>query len=385
MRTLDQIEPREPITELPHTITESGSYYLTGPLETSGNGITVAADNVSIDLNGFTLRGGGEGFGTGIFVEEVDNVTIRNGRIHEFNHGISLQNSNYGRMEALELSNHFTNGIWIRAISGSCNGHRIRDVTVSHNGLRGLYLQANEGGVLRGNIISNVRAVGNGLNGISIAANEGVATGNIVRDGKVLGNAGFTGLDVFSQNGGHSAGNVIENMKVLENEHSGLRLIAFGAGSTNTGNIVRNNLVKGNGNQIPALSVQGSSNGQANGNLLENNAVRDNQQWGIYLDSSLSVGTSRGNVIRNSTVSGNSTYGIRLDGNTEGTRLENNVVSDHPTGISLGSSKSFVFKNTLFGNDNGITAGSGNFIGPTIVGGSGEIGNAINPWANFAP
>ncbi|MCC5848152.1 MAG: right-handed parallel beta-helix repeat-containing protein [Verrucomicrobia bacterium] len=383
MRTLDQVEPRTPISELPFTISEPGSYYVTDNLEVTGNGILVESDNVSIDLNGFTMRGSGSGLG--VRVAGFDNVRVRNGGIHEFNHGIYKENSNYGRLEALALSNHTGNGIWIRALSGTCNGHRIRDVTVSNNGSRGLNLEAGSEGVASGNVLAGVRAIGNSFNGIRISANGGVSSGNVVRDGWVQGNLQFTALDIIVENGGRSGGNIIENMRVVENVHSGLRLIANGSDSINTGNIVRNNQVKRNGNQTPGLSVVGSSNGQANGNLLEGNAVHENLSWGIYLNSSLSQGTSRGNAIRNSTVSGNHSYGIRLGGNTEGTRVENNVVSDHPTGIRVDSSKSFVFTNTLFGNSAGIMAGSGNLVAPLIVGGTGEIPNTTNPWANFAP
>jgi parallel beta-helix repeat protein len=52
-------DPRTPIHSIPFTITECGSYYLTGCRSgVSGqNGITVDASNVVLDLNGFTLSG----------------------------------------------------------------------------------------------------------------------------------------------------------------------------------------------------------------------------------------------------------------------------------------------------------------------------------------
>ncbi len=57
MKTLAQIEPRIPISSLPITITNPGSYYLTANLTGgSGNGITVSSSGVTIDLNGFTLQ-----------------------------------------------------------------------------------------------------------------------------------------------------------------------------------------------------------------------------------------------------------------------------------------------------------------------------------------
>jgi hypothetical protein len=52
---LDGTSLRIPISELPYTISEPGSYYVTGDLTTTSDGIIVNADNVTIDLNGFCL------------------------------------------------------------------------------------------------------------------------------------------------------------------------------------------------------------------------------------------------------------------------------------------------------------------------------------------
>src|SRR4051794_35854724 len=56
MRSLDQIEPRTPISSLPFTISSSGSYFLTkNLLVANANGITINATNVDLDLRGFTI------------------------------------------------------------------------------------------------------------------------------------------------------------------------------------------------------------------------------------------------------------------------------------------------------------------------------------------
>ena len=56
MKSLDQIEPRTPISSAPFTITQPGSYYLTTNLVVSrGNAITIATNGVTLALSGFTI------------------------------------------------------------------------------------------------------------------------------------------------------------------------------------------------------------------------------------------------------------------------------------------------------------------------------------------
>lgn len=81
MKTLTQVEPRTAISSLPYTITNSGSYYLTGSLTgVSGqNGIAVAAGNITLDFRGFELIGAAGG-GSGVVVSSgVTNVEVLNG------------------------------------------------------------------------------------------------------------------------------------------------------------------------------------------------------------------------------------------------------------------------------------------------------------------
>src|SRR3954469_20973728 len=61
MKSLNQVEPRIPISSAPFNISAPGSYYLTANLNAAAGavGITVAADHVTIDLNGFAVIGHG--------------------------------------------------------------------------------------------------------------------------------------------------------------------------------------------------------------------------------------------------------------------------------------------------------------------------------------
>ena len=84
MKTLDQIEPRTPISSAPFTISASGSYYLTGNLTVAtGNAITISADQVTLDLNGFSISSThATGNGTAVSISGTRrNVTVKNGHL----------------------------------------------------------------------------------------------------------------------------------------------------------------------------------------------------------------------------------------------------------------------------------------------------------------
>ena len=86
MKSLDQIEARTAITSTRRfmTITQPGSYYLTHNLTvSSGDGIDINTNNVTLDLNGFTISStAASATGYGIFLNSgLRNITIANGFI----------------------------------------------------------------------------------------------------------------------------------------------------------------------------------------------------------------------------------------------------------------------------------------------------------------
>jgi hypothetical protein len=114
MKTLDQLdaklEKRIPISSLPFTISQSGSYYLTDNLTgVSGqNGITISADYVSVDLNGFTLTGVA-GAVTGIVVTGAAKaIRVHNGTLAQWpQNGIALGNTISGEIDHVQaIGNH---------------------------------------------------------------------------------------------------------------------------------------------------------------------------------------------------------------------------------------------------------------------------------------
>ena len=109
MKSLDQIEPRTPISSAPFIINSPGSYYLTTNLTgaASGSGITISANNVTVDLNGFTLQGVPSSQ-AGIYLSGTStNVTVRNGAISGWGgHGVYF--GDYGNASQNLVLEHLT-------------------------------------------------------------------------------------------------------------------------------------------------------------------------------------------------------------------------------------------------------------------------------------
>lgn len=89
------------IQALPFTASNSGGYYLSSNLSHSGAGaaITLAGENVTLDLNGFTLTGGGIGSGVETTITCVT-ARVMGGTIRTFAKGV---HSTTGWLEADRL------------------------------------------------------------------------------------------------------------------------------------------------------------------------------------------------------------------------------------------------------------------------------------------
>lgn len=107
-KTLTEVEPRTPISSLPCSISQSGSYYLTRNLTSAAgyNGISILVGNVTLDLNGFTLDGNANTASRAVYMEFVSNVTVRNGTIVNWNkEGIDGFASAQVRVENVTVDN----------------------------------------------------------------------------------------------------------------------------------------------------------------------------------------------------------------------------------------------------------------------------------------
>jgi hypothetical protein len=148
MMTLSQIEPRTPISSAPFVISTSGSYYLTTNLNvTSGNAITINANQVTLDLNGFTISSvEASPTGVGILLASPagsSDITIRNGHItgsvtnngdiysgHGFVSGISYTTNapNNVRVSDVSVSGCLSNGIFLSFASSMVESCTVQTV-----------------------------------------------------------------------------------------------------------------------------------------------------------------------------------------------------------------------------------------------------------------
>jgi len=128
------------ITAVPFTISVRGHYCFANDVRTNlstGNAITILADDVLLDLNGFSLDGTAAGTGTnanGIFTFDRRHVTVRNGTVRGFFDGVQL-GAGGARVagNTVERIRADLNVVGI-AVLGLGGGHVVRDNVVTNSG-----------------------------------------------------------------------------------------------------------------------------------------------------------------------------------------------------------------------------------------------------------
>jgi hypothetical protein len=153
------------------TLASPGNYFLTKNLSATGDCLVIGADNVAIDLKGKTITGNGSGSGItdgGIFRAVP---IIANGRIRNFDTGISLAAGDT-MISNVDSSKNTGDGIFI----GSCC-NTLNSVTADNNGGTGIDIASDDSS------LTKIEANGNGDGGIFISSCcnllvEGVANNN---------------------------------------------------------------------------------------------------------------------------------------------------------------------------------------------------------------
>ena len=197
MKSLDQIEPRTAITYDGYYIGTPGSYYVTTNLTGSAYGspgspygIYIASDNVTVDLNGFTLQGV-TGSYSGIYIYgSHTNITIRNGIITGWGgDGVSF---NYPTatpqnmvVEHLTVTANGHHGI---AVGNSCV---VSGCSINNNQWLGISVLGDNSRIIHNSLIGNDTGSHPGAAGINVQGNN-----NFVEDNFVSGINGNNGIVV---------------------------------------------------------------------------------------------------------------------------------------------------------------------------------------------
>ena len=332
MKTLDQGEPRTPISSVPYTISEPGSYYLTTNLTTTADyGVIIRASGVTLDLMGFALSGGGMNYG--VFVDGATNrvveaVVVRNGAVKNFHIGIRAEYSLGGRFEQLAISDNISDGVYFYGRHGQCNGNTFANCSISGNGTYGVYLNG-ESGQCAGNTMADCTLSGNGSDGVYLDGQSGQCDGNTLADCTLSGNGRY-GVD-----------------------------------------------------------LAGNSSGQCNGNTISDCTIRENGDYGVYLYGN--HGQCAGNTVADCTIQKNKERGIVLYF-AEGNRVEgNHVIGQTGDGTTYGiycstTMDNLILRNTCMGQTNNFLFNSDDTYGPEVTasGALSATGAGAHPLANFS-
>jgi hypothetical protein len=253
------------------------------------NGIVIAADGVTLNLNGHTIDGDGKPFAAcprrkfcdiGVVSVGHDGVAVRSGSVRQFDAGVLVGNARRARLMGLSSSRNRFFGFVVadsaRSLirnssgSGSTHGtegtgmglfssHHVRIVDSSfrnnHDGLRVLDSTHN---LIKGNLSSH-NQIGIELEGNLRQANRNQVRGNLlVRDRGVAAIIVAGGnRNVIARNRVHRAvggiavevgrGNLVANNVVVGTRRTGIRLGLNQSPFRGGSNVLRRNLVRGGG------------------------------------------------------------------------------------------------------------------------------------------
>jgi parallel beta-helix repeat protein len=401
MKRLDQVEPRRalpvPNFTLPITIDAPGSYYLTQNIGTrsdyDGNAIVITASNVTLDLNGFSIIGGGTGSLKGIVLDDAaTDCTIKNGSIRGFIEGITANLS--GTLIDVTVSFCSARGIVLG------RSWKVERCDAHDNGSFGL-------GADSGSVLSNCTAENNTDDGIR--AGYGCSLTNCAaRNNKK------SGIDVGQKcsltncsaraNGVHGfvagSGSILTGCTASENTSNGASSsgIFVGDGGSVIGCASFGNL---NTNATPTAGT-GTGISAGIGSTIKDSTADQNKGAGIQvaIGSTVMGCTARSNgndgilapndclITRNScSQNGTASLAAGIHITSQGNRIEeNHVVFNNDTGIKIDDANNLVVRNSSrfnSSNTKNYAIAPNNVVG-TIVTTSGTLNSASNSNVNIS-
>jgi parallel beta-helix repeat protein len=181
-----------------------GTVNLTSNLSCSGDGIIVGADNVNINLNGYTISGPGQTSSkVGVVIPNNNNVVVNGpGVIKGFQAGILATGSNNVQIKSIILKNNE-----IAVFTTGSTNTQVSDNIISNNNL-GVASHSSRGASLMSNIITS-----NQLAGVTLVnTHKAIMTANNIEGGQ---NGLF--LDSQSSENTINMNNVLHNVIDLNN------------------------------------------------------------------------------------------------------------------------------------------------------------------------
>jgi parallel beta-helix repeat protein len=137
------------ITSLPYTISSAGTYLLNQTLyypSGSGNAITVAASNVTLNLNGYGIINTANQTtttATCVSASNFENISIENGEIFGFQNGIHL----LGPSTGLNFN----------------TGHIVQGLRLAYCTFRGIFLENSSNCLVQNCLLSSIGTTGGGV------------------------------------------------------------------------------------------------------------------------------------------------------------------------------------------------------------------------------
>lgn len=346
------------VITLPYTISSPGSYVLTSNLTgvPGQHGIIIDSPNVSLDLNGFSLRGVSNAL-DGIHVPFTrTNIQVLNGSVHLWSgHGVNMNLADNSLVRNIRSFGNMGDGIRIG------QGSSVIESGALSNSGEGIL-------VANGSTARSCTARGNTLNGIRAAqgciienctARDNLASGiYAINDTTIIGcTVTFSGMSGIRA----TAGCTITDC------------VSFGSGTHGfeaTADVLISNCTS-RSNSVAGFWINDRSH-------IVNSSAMLNLGDGIRADENCKIVGN--NCERNGLFEGVGA-GICVFG--EGNHVEGNRVSENDTGLEAFSGANLFIRNTLQGNTVDTVFAPNNVVGEMLDFSGGGTLTSSNPWANI--
>jgi parallel beta-helix repeat protein len=327
-------------------------YTLTTNVSSGYTCFTIAADNVTLDCQGYTIKYASSSTGYGIYINNYNYITIRNCNIQQANDGISN-----------------AHGVYIE--SSSYNNITNVSINATGYGSYGAYLSSSSNNTFTNNTIT-----ANEISAYLSSSSNNTFTNNTIT-------AYYDGASLYS-----SSNNIFTNNTITSTYRFGVSLSSSSNYNTFTNNTITANYY--------GAYLSSSSN-----NTFTNNNISSGNSYGVYLDSSsdntfannnisavlsyaLALTSSTNNLFTYNTITTPVNFGAYLFFSSNNTFTNNFITSMTEAGVYLYESSDNTFYNNLINGTPSVSFESTiyqNFwsttltSGPNIVGGPYIGGN----------